>query len=116
MSYQEVPLTSALNQTMQLNLTVDGNPLIVNLAVQWSVAAGQWLMSISDAANNLLVSMMPLVTGEYTAANLLSQFGYLKIGSLFLLATGQNAVQTDSVSPTADNLTTAFTLVWGDTL
>lgn len=116
MSYQVIPLTSALNQTMTVNLTVDGFPLTVNLALQWSVSAGQWLLSISDSGNNLLISMLPLVTGVYPAANLLSQFGYLKIGSLFLLATGQNGLQTDSVSPSADNLTTDFTLLWGDSL
>lgn len=116
MSYQIIPLTTSLNQTMTVNLTVDGKPLTLNLAVMWSVSAGQWIMSISDASNNLLISSLPLLTGVYPAANLLSQFGYLRIGSLFLLATGQNALQTDSVSPTADNLTTEFTLIWGDSI
>ncbi len=112
MNYQTVPLTSSMNQTMQLNLTVDGNPLVLNVAVEWSVSAGQWLMSISDSANNLLISMLPLVTGIYPAANLLAQYGYLAIGSLWLLATGQNATS----DPTSTNLTTDFTLLWGDTL
>lgn len=116
MNYQTVPLTTALNQTMQLNLTVDGNPLTLNIAVNWSVSAGQWLISIADAANNLLISNIPLVTGVYPAANILSQYGYMRIGSLWLLATGQNALGTPTAAPTADNLTTAFTLLWGDTI
>lgn len=115
MNYQEVPLTSALNQTMQLNLTVDGNPLVLNIGVQWSVSGGQWLMSIADSGNNPLIESLPLLTGGYPAANLLAQYGYMRIGSLWLLATGQNATAGDA-SPTSQNLTTEYTLLWGDTI
>ncbi len=108
MNYQIVPLTSAMNQTMQLNLTVNGAPLVVNLALQWSVPAGQWLLSISDAANNLMISMLPLVLGDYPAANILSQYGYLEIGSLWLLSLGE------ADDPNALNLSTKYLLLWGD--
>jgi hypothetical protein len=107
---QIVPLSSSPNQTATVQLTVDGNPLTLNLTVGFSEMAGYWQMSVSDINNNLLIASVPLITGWYPAANLLAQYGYLQIGSAYILNTG-NAT-TDY--PAANNLN-QFSLLWDDT-
>lgn len=107
---QQISLTNAPNQTMTLQLIVDGNPLTLNVSLSYSYMCGYWLMSIADANNNLLLSGIPLLTGAYPAANLLAQYGYLKIGSAYLLNTGN----VDMDYPDNTNLD-KFTLLWGDT-
>lgn len=109
MADQIIPLTSSPNQTFKVQLVVNGSPLTLNLTVSFSNMAGYWDLSISDVNGNSLVASVPLITGWYPAANLLAQYQYLKIGSAYLLNTG-NAL-TDY--PAANNLG-AFSLLWGD--
>jgi hypothetical protein len=110
MSNQIIPLTSAPNQSFSVQLIVDGNALTLNLDLSFSEMAGYWQMAIFDAITNLLIASVPLVTGWYPAANMLSQYGYLKIGSAYLLNTAN--AETDYPGP--DNLP-QFSLLWGDT-
>ena len=110
MANQIVPLTQAPNQAFTVQLTVDGQPLTLNLLLSYSAMAGWWQMQISDAQGNTLIDSVPLVTGYYPAANMLAQYGYLAIGSAYLLNTGNS---TDDY-PSANNLT-SFSLLWGDT-
>lgn len=107
---QLVPLTSAPNQTFSVQLVVDGQPLTLNLAVNWQSMAGYWAMAVSDVNNNLLIASVPLITGAYPAANLLAQYGYMEIGSAYLLNTGNSPLDyPDQVS------LGLFSLLWGDT-
>ena len=115
MSYQIVPLTAALNQTLTVTLQVDGASLTLNLSLQWQIMSAQWVMNIYDGANNPLVLNLPLLAGAYPAGNMLQQYVYLQIGSVYLLQTGAGANESETGSPVADNLTTDFVLVWGDT-
>lgn len=108
---QVVPLTAAPNQSFAVNLTVDGNPLTLQLAISWNAMAGYWVMSISDSSGDLLVDSIPLVTGWYPGANLLAQYGYLKIGSAYILNNGTSG----SDYPGQTDLGTGFSLLWGDT-
>jgi len=85
MSLQVVPLTTSPNQTATIQLSVDGNPLIVNISVSYNQMAGYWILSISDASNNLLIDSIPMVTGTYPAGNLLQQQKYLNIGSWYIV-------------------------------
>jgi hypothetical protein len=110
MALQQISLSNQPNQTMTVQLVVDGNPLTLNLNIFYSYIAGYWMMNISDANGNLLLSNIPLVTGAYPAANFLSQYGYLKIGSAYLLNTGA----TSNDFPDSFELD-QFILVWGDT-
>ena len=109
MSNQVISLTTANNQTFSVQLTVNGQSLTLNLALAYSVMAGYWQMAISDVNNNLLVASVPLITGEYPAANLLGQYQYLQIGSAYLL----NTSDTSDDYPGQLNLA-QFTLLWGD--
>lgn len=110
MSAQTVPLSSS-QQSITAQLQVDGSPLILGLAIRWSEMAGYWVLAIYDARGNLLIDSIPLVTGWYPAANLLAQYGYLHIGSAYILNLGVG----NSDYPGNTDLGTGFILVWGDT-
>lgn len=94
---------------MTVQLVVDGYPLTLILGFQYYYMCGYWTMSISDVNNVSLVASVPLITGVYPAANLLAQYGYLKIGSAYLLNTGSDLDYPDSQS------LDKFMLLWGDT-
>lgn len=110
MALQVVPLSSS-SQTITAQLQVDGNPLTLVLAINWSAMAGYWVMTIYDAQDNLLLDSIPLVTGWYPAANLLAQYGYLQIGSAYIINLGVDA----SDYPGNTDLGAGFILLWGDT-
>jgi len=109
MSAQILPLNVAPNQTFSVQLTINGAPLTLNLSLSYSEMAGSWQLAISDVNNNTLIASVPLITGWYPAANLLSQYQYLQIGSAYLLNTGNTGVDY----PGPSNLG-AFSLLWGD--
>ena len=108
---QIIPLTNAPNQQLSVALNVDGAVLRLNLAITFSEMAQYWLISISDAQNNLLLSGIPLITGAWPAANLLAQQAYMKIGSAYVINLGM--VPDDY--PTDTELGTGFLLLWDDT-
>lgn len=110
MSQQIIPLVQAPNQTFTVQLSVDGNPLTLNLQLGYVAMSGWWQLQISDVQDNVLIASVPLITGYYPAANMLAQYGYLKIGSAYILNTG-NAT---SDYPTETSLT-KFSLLWSDT-
>lgn len=108
---QIVPLTNAPQQTLAVALNVDGNVLRLQLDVYYSEMAGYWLVDISDSAGKLLLASVPMITGDWPAANLLSQFGYLRIGSAYVINLGQVADDY----PNSVELGNAFALLWDDT-
>jgi hypothetical protein len=111
MSTQLVPLVQAPNQTFAVQLDVDGGPLTLNLTLSYSVMSGWWQLSIANAQNTVLVASLPLVTGYYPAANILAQYGYLGVGSAFLLNTGASSNDYPGVTDLSN-----FSLLWGDTV
>jgi hypothetical protein len=111
MSAQIIPLTASPNQSFTVQLTVDGNPLTLNLSISWSSMAGYWVMTVYDAARNLLVDSIPMVTGWYPAANLLAQQGYLQIGSAYIINNGAAGIDY----PLMNDLGNDFALLWSDT-
>lgn len=110
MAEQIIPLTQAPNQTFTVQLSVDGSPLTLGLQLSYSVMSGWWQLQISDVQGNILVASVPLITGFYPAANVLAQYGYLAIGSAYILNTGNDTQDY----PSANNLTN-FSLLWSDT-
>lgn len=111
MSDQIIPLTSAPNQSFAVTLQVDGKALTLNLELTWSEMAGYWVMTIFDSTGNLLLDSVPLITGWYPGGNILAQYGYLKIGSAFVLNEGTSG----SDYPGRNDLGNNFVLLWGDT-
>lgn len=109
---QIVPLSSSPNQSFTVTLQVDGQPLTLNLFIHWSEMAGYWVMSISDTQDELLLDSIPLITGLYPAGNLLAQYGYLLIGSAYILNEGT----TNSDYPGRNDLGSGFVLLWDNTV
>jgi hypothetical protein len=109
MSNQTIPLTTANNQTFTVQLTVNGQPLTLNLTVSYNAMAGYWSMAVADVNNNQLVASVPLITGEYPAANILGQYEYLLIGEAYVLNTSSS--QADYPGQLTLN---QFTLLWTD--
>ena len=109
MSSQIIPLNNSLTQEFAAQLTVNSQPLILNLSLAYSVMAGYWHMAVADVNGNVLVASVPLITGQYPGANLLAQYQYLQIGSAYLLNTGSASADY----PGPGNLG-QFSLLWGD--
>lgn len=93
---QVIPLTNDPNQQFTVILQIDGAPLTVNVTIKYNSMAGYWIMSISNASNNLLIDSVPLITGTYPAANLLAQQAYLKIGAWYIVNISNLSVDTGS--------------------
>lgn len=108
---QVIPLTPSPNQSLTVQLQVDGAPLTLNLLIRWSSMAGYWVMTILDSSNNLLLDSIPLITGWYPAANILAQYIYLGIGSAYIINDGNST----SDYPGVTDLGSAWSLLWDDT-
>jgi hypothetical protein len=110
MSAQVIPLTSAPNQSLNVSLNVNGAVLRLQLFIYFNEMAQYWSMDISDSSANLLISGIPLLTGSWPAANLLAQYGYMNIGSAYMINLGQ--VVDDY--PNSMELGKNFLMVWSD--
>jgi hypothetical protein len=111
MADQLIPLTSNPNQRFQVVLNVNNSILRLNIAVRYNEMAGYWVLTISDANDNIIVDSIPMLTGTWPAANLLKQYQYLKIGSIYII---NNTNNPTSDYPGAANLGTEFIMIWGD--
>jgi hypothetical protein len=109
---QIVPLDNSPQQALTVALNVDGQVLRLQLDIYFSEMAQYWVMDISDASGNLILSSLPLITGDWPAANILAQYAYLAIGSCYIINAGQVAADY----PDATQLGTDFYLLWSDTV
>lgn len=107
---QIIPLTAKPNQAIDTLVSVDGKNLRLKLFIRYNTVAGYWVMSVGNISG-ILVDSIPLLTGNYPAANILSSFPYLVIGSAYII----NAGGVLSDYPDDTNLGSDFVLVWGDT-
>jgi hypothetical protein len=107
---QLVQLDASPGQTFNVTLNVNNALLTLGLALNYNVMAGYWMMTIFDQVGNLLLSNIPMLTGTWPAGNLLQPYGYLRIGSAFLINvsgdTGDYAGST--------NLGNSYNLIWDD--
>ena len=103
-----VPVTSNPNQTFSSVIPIDNSSINFNFFLRYNTESSCWILDILDSANNSLVSGINLVCG----ANLLEQYGYLRIGSAYLIKIDTSL--TDD-SPTEYNLGNKFLLIWDDT-
>ena len=110
MSLQQIPLDSSPNQTFAATLNVNDALLNLSLALSYNGMAGYWQMDVADAQGNLVLAGVPLITGSFPAANVLQQYGYLSIGSAYLI----NASADEQDYPGSSNLGTDYQLWWGD--
>lgn len=111
MADQIIPLDTSPNQSFQVTVNVDGNLITVALTLEYNAMAGYWVMSISDLAGNLILDSIPLLTADWPAANLLAQFQYLGLGSVFVLnVSGPLPIDY----PDDSDLGTDFQLLWSN--
>ena len=120
-TFSIIPLTSEPDQRMRVTIPVDGKNLTLRLRVRYNGAAGCWMMAISDDGGNLLLDSVPLLMGQYPAADILRPYRYLGLGSAMVLNAGA-APTTSLDSPTSTQLgdgtnpSAPFLVMWGDTV
>lgn len=107
---QLLPVTSDPNQTFNTTLQINEENIVLNFAIRWNQMGHYWMMTIKDDDDNILIDSLPIVNGEDWAANLLSQFDYLEIGSLWLINISGSTLDR----PDDKTLGTDFLLVWDD--
>lgn len=107
---QLVQLDASPGQTFKVSLNVNDALLNLGLALNYNAMAGYWMMTIFDSLGNLLLSNIPMLTGTWPAANLLQPYGYLQIGSCYLINVSGDT--GDYAGPA--NLGTDYQLIWDD--
>lgn len=110
MAYKIIPLTNAPNQTMTITLPINSANITLGITVRYNLVANYWTMTVSDQFGDILLDSLPLVPGAYPAADILGQYGYLGIGSAFVV----NASNTDLDIPNDSTLGVDHFLMWGD--
>lgn len=112
MADQLIPLDNSPNQVFQVPLNLDGKVKVLVLILRYNEIAQYWVATIKDNHGLLIVDSIPLITGVFPSANILSQFAYLSIGSMYLV----NASNVGSPDyPNNSDLGTDYVLVWSDT-
>lgn len=108
MSAQILPVTSDPNQTFTCVLNIKEENKRYKFIFRFNEIAQYWVMEMIDDDGNNLVAGLPLVPGEYPAANILEQYSYLGIGDAYLI----NTAGTDEQYPSEDTLGEDWKLVW----
>jgi len=112
-SYVVIPLTSDPDQTFNCTIPVDGKNIALSLRLRYNTAANYWVLTIADPKTGVVIlDSIPILTGDYPAADILGQYKYLGLGSAGVLKMG--GCVTDY--PDSISLGTDFVLVWGDTV
>lgn len=105
-----LPIMPATNQTFTCTLPIGSENITLDFSLTYNTPGGYWFMGIADhSTGNSLVDALPLVPGDYPAANLLGPHKYLNIGSVVLMS-----VTDDNSMPTFDSLGKDHILVWSD--
>ncbi|MFV0241379.1 MAG: phage baseplate plug protein [Lacrimispora sphenoides] len=113
MSVFVIPLTTEPNQSFNCTIPIDGTNRPLSFLLRYNAIAAYWNLTIIDArTRETLIDAIPLMAGEYPAANLLEQFSYMKIGSAVIVRE-DDLKEIDN--PNDKNLSTEYYLVWGDT-
>lgn len=112
MSDQLIPLDNSPNQIFQVPLNIDGLVRTVIVNLRYNEIAKYWVATIQDNNGALILDSIPLLTGDFPAANILGQFAYLGIGSIYVL-NPSSIIEPDS--PDNTDLGTDFQFAWSDT-
>jgi hypothetical protein len=114
MALKVVPLVPSRNQTLVCTLPVDNKNITLQFTFTYNGVGGYWWMSITEMPRKtLLVDSVPLVTGLYPAGDLLRQYGYLEIGSAYIVPASDGLIRG---IPDFDNLGVDYFLYWNDTV
>ena len=116
MADQVIPLSALQNQSFTVSGTINGNTVTMQVDLRYNVMGQYWIASLFDQKGNPLVDSLPILTGDWPAANLLGQHGYLQdangnsIGALYAL----NASGANQDYPGINSLGSDFIVIWGD--
>ena len=111
MAWYEIPLDNYPDQEFSVTVEVgeENVPLILHL--RYNTEGDFWKMDVSDGkSGEILISAVPLLTGEYPGADILRQFEYVGLGSAMVIKMSDKAAGD---FPNIDNLGTDYVLVWG---
>lgn len=109
-----IPLSTAPNQTFNCTVPIDGKNRPLSFKLRYNSVAKYWNLTVIDARTKAtLIDALPIMVGEYPAANLLEQYDYLDLGSAVVVKEGN---QNRAENPDDTNLGTEYYLVWGDTV
>ena len=97
-------LTSDPNQTYTVTIPGAKRNITFILTQSYNAQAGYWVLGIYDKSNTPIVLNIPLFCGY----DLLGQYGYLDIGSLYLINAGDQTIEY----PNDTNIDNNFELVW----
>ena len=97
-------LTNAPNQTYTVMISGSKRNITFILTQCYNARAGYWALGIYDKTNAPIVLNIPLLCGY----DLLEQYGYLDIGSLYLVNIGDQTIEYPDDTNIADN----FELAW----
>lgn len=111
MAWHEIPLDAAPDQEFRVTVGVSDENIPLVIRLRYNTEGEFWHMDITDGnTSEMLISNVPLVTGEYPAADLLRQLQYLGLGTAIILPMTD---KTASDRPGRFDLGTDFILVWG---
>lgn len=110
MANKIIPLIKSQNQSFTITLPINGGNTTLTLGFTYNTQGEYWFMSVRDRTGALLLDAIPLVTGDYPAADILGQYDYLNIGSAVVLPA------SDSLTgiPGFDDLGVNYYLAWTD--
>jgi hypothetical protein len=107
MASQKISLDNGPNQTWAVSVDINGGISKFFCELNYNELALYWTMDIADQNQVPLLSGIPLVTG----LNILAQFGYMEIGSIYIL--NSSGVASPNY-PNDTDLGTDFVMVWAD--
>lgn len=112
MAWQSVPLMRKQNNTMNVQLDL-ASRVTYQLFFRYNPIGEYWTMDVYNAAGDEpIVCGVPLLTGDFPAADLFRQMEYLGIGSCAIRPLTD--VSTDH--PGLVNLAAEFEMYWGDSV
>ncbi|WPS86460.1 hypothetical protein SMD22_18380 [Brevibacillus halotolerans] len=107
-----LPIVPERNQYFTCTLPIGTENITLDFSLTYNTPGKYWFMSITDhETGKLLVDALPLLSGEYPAANLLESHGYLKIGSAVVVS-----ANGDDLTPTFNSLGKDHLIIWSDTV
>ena len=113
MTLSIIPVTSDPNQTFECTLPIDGNNRRFKFFFEWNPIGSYWQFDLYDIADNnkQLLNKQPIYIINYPSNNIISNFIYKGIGSLYVV----NLTGKSELRPTLENLSSDYALIWGDT-
>ena len=111
MSYHVIPLDTTPNQEFHITLEVNGENVPFIMRLRFNTEGLFWKIDVADGrTGELKICGLPLVTGDYPAADLMRQFQYMGLGSAAVVPVTD---KTAGNIPGIYDLGTDFVLIWG---